>query len=508
MSILKTRWSTPLILALALLLRLLFLGLKPPHFDEGVNGWFVDQMTKNGYFHYDPANYHGPLHFYVLFLSQTLFGRSIWSLRVPIVLVSVATIYLMMLFDRFLGRPASQLAALALAVSPAAVFYSRYAIHESWLVFFLILTLFGGLGLWKYGAKSYLWGVTYGLTGLVLTKETYILHVTAFLLAGLFLWFWEKLSPSADDSPPTAQQWTRRDVVICSVTALALILFFYSGTLLDFKSLRGLYQTYAAWFQTGAQGHGHEKPFYYWVYPLMARYEALALVGILGSLYLLWPRQNRWLRYIAIYGCGTLTAYSLIHYKTPWCIISLLWPFFFVYASLATKWSETWPRLSHLITSLLLAMSLGWTIWLNFFHYTDEKEPYVYVQTLDDIFKLTRPLQQLTQANPENYHLSAHILVSSYHPLPWLLGDFTGIGYYGDDRKPDQYDGDFLLVEESRVKEAEKALHESYFTEPLQLRASQDPSKLYLNVRRFGSLFPNRVPDIQHQPVSGSTPAK
>ena len=46
--------------------------MKPPHFDEGINGWFVDQMMKNGFYRYDPTNYHGPLHFYVLFLSQTL----------------------------------------------------------------------------------------------------------------------------------------------------------------------------------------------------------------------------------------------------------------------------------------------------------------------------------------------------------------------------------------------------------------------------------------------------
>ena len=24
-------------------------AMKPPHFDEGINGWFVDQMTKNGF---------------------------------------------------------------------------------------------------------------------------------------------------------------------------------------------------------------------------------------------------------------------------------------------------------------------------------------------------------------------------------------------------------------------------------------------------------------------------
>ena len=63
-----------LILALAAFLRFFLLGIKPPHFDEGINGWFVDQVMKNGFYRYDPTNYHGPLHFYVLLL----FAEFVW----------------------------------------------------------------------------------------------------------------------------------------------------------------------------------------------------------------------------------------------------------------------------------------------------------------------------------------------------------------------------------------------------------------------------------------------
>ena len=64
-----------LILALAAFLRFFLLGIKPPHFDEGINGWFVDQVMKNGFYRYDPTNYHGPLHFYVLLL----FAEFVWT---------------------------------------------------------------------------------------------------------------------------------------------------------------------------------------------------------------------------------------------------------------------------------------------------------------------------------------------------------------------------------------------------------------------------------------------
>ena len=81
-----------MIIGFGAFLRILLLGIKPPHFDEGINGWFVDQMIKNGFYRYDPTNYHGPLHFYFLFLSQTLFGRNLWALRLPVVLVSIGCI--------------------------------------------------------------------------------------------------------------------------------------------------------------------------------------------------------------------------------------------------------------------------------------------------------------------------------------------------------------------------------------------------------------------------------
>src|ERR1051326_7731923 len=79
----EAEWAPWIIVALAAFLRFFLLGIKPPHFDEGINGWFVDQLVKTGFYRYDPTNYHGPLHFYVLMLSQTLFGRNLWGPAPP-----------------------------------------------------------------------------------------------------------------------------------------------------------------------------------------------------------------------------------------------------------------------------------------------------------------------------------------------------------------------------------------------------------------------------------------
>jgi hypothetical protein len=161
-------------------------------------------------------------------------------------------------------------------------------------------------------------------------------------------------------------------------------------------------------------------------------------------------------------------------------------------------------------------VSFGYAISLNYFHCSSfieanwdsnrplttnlrkffRSEPYVYVQTYNDIFKLTRPLLELAHANPQFYHLVGHILRPSPYPLPWILGDFPRIGYYEHDNNPPDLDADFLLVEESKIPEVEKKLRGTYYTEPLTVRPYQDPSKLYLRAGVFKNFFPGRLPDF------------
>src|SRR5947207_6486398 len=181
-------WRPWLIVGLAAALRFFLLGIKPPHFDEGINGWFVDQMVKNGFYRYDPTNYHGPLHFYVLFMSQTLLGRNIWALRLPVIIVSVVCVWLTLRFEPIVGTRISRWAAVAMAVSPGFVFYGRYSIHEVWMQLSSMLLILGLLGMWRFGTRSYLWCAGMGLTGMILTKETYVIHAACAALAVVATW--------------------------------------------------------------------------------------------------------------------------------------------------------------------------------------------------------------------------------------------------------------------------------------------------------------------------------
>src|SRR5207237_2308896 len=276
---LESDWMFWTILLLATALRFFLLGIKPPHFDEGINGWFVDQMLKNGFYKYDPTNYHGPLHFYVLFLSQNLLGRNLWALRLPVVLVSVASVWLVMRFDRVLPRDVARLAALAMAISPGFIFYGRYSIHEAWLLLFSMMFIFGLLGLWREGTLTYLWFTGIGITGMILTKETYIIHLGCALIA-LAMAYVSALVIPAEGSAPAPQKWNSVDFAVVCLTGIGVIVFFYSGTFFHWNGLKDLFRTFHAWFETGSSGHGHETPLYY-LLNLIARYEWPVYAGVI-----------------------------------------------------------------------------------------------------------------------------------------------------------------------------------------------------------------------------------
>ena len=128
-------------------------------------------------------------------------------------------------------------------------------------------------------------------------------------------------------------------------------------------------------------------------------------------------------------------------------------------------------------------------------------EPYIYVQTYNDVWKLTKPVLRLAKANPTYYQMVGHLIRTSTYPLPWMLGDFTKVGYYEHNNMPDKVDGDFLLVQEDKIQEVESKLHGSYYTELMTIRPYQDYSKLYFNAKTFYKIFPGRVPEFTGKPA-------
>ena len=147
-----------LVLAVAAILRVLYLELKPLHHDEGVNGFFLLGLLRQGKYQYNPSNYHGPtLYYFTLPLASFADSHhwlSTWVLRSVTVAFGVATVWLALCLRRYIGAVGALACAALLAVSPGMVFFSRYYIHEMLFVFFTLGIVVGALRFYEGGATE------------------------------------------------------------------------------------------------------------------------------------------------------------------------------------------------------------------------------------------------------------------------------------------------------------------------------------------------------------------
>lgn len=127
--------ASAVIIAVGAFVRLVALGLRPFHHDEGVNGWFLTNLLRDGHYHYDPANYHGPTLYYISLAFSEVFGLDTRVERVSVAVWGILSIVLVLYLRRQMGRIGALAAAAFVALSPGLVFISRYFIHETFFAF-------------------------------------------------------------------------------------------------------------------------------------------------------------------------------------------------------------------------------------------------------------------------------------------------------------------------------------------------------------------------------------
>jgi len=504
MRVLQKYWCPITIVIIAAILRTWAIEIKPPHFDEGINGWFADQMKTTGYYNYNPENFHGPFYFYLVYTAQALFGRELWALRLPAILGSLCGIIILLRSSQIFGKVTAYTAALMLAVSPAAVFYGRYSIHESWFATFIILTVLGFIGMWKLGTSKYLAWFIFGIAGMLLNKETYIIHIGCLGAAYCTLLCYNRFVP-ATESKWAIQQWNRQSAVYYSLSAIFLIVAFYSGWFLNLHGIVEFGRGLSAWVHTGTAQSGHAKPFFYW-FSLMGRYELVTLVGTLCCIRYMF-KSNAQLRFLAIYGAGALLAYSIVAYKTPWCILAIQWPFLILLGSIISEACDMTknhkgPLLAVASFGILLpSLSVG--LPLNFKNFDKDTEPYVYVQTIRDIAIATSPIISAAGKDATRYNAKGAVLLSSYYPLPWVFGDFQNIGYSANNKVVK--DIDFVITEKAKAAEVESQLGGNYYAADFRLRGAQDMCRVYLKADIYKDfLLKTKIYELKSYTRAGS----
>jgi len=480
-------------LLFAAVLRLILLDNKPIHFDESINMWFVQRIMEDGFFKYDPTNYHGPLMFYMIHLMQLFTGFDFIATRWVAAIFSFLTLALLW-FGPQKHRRAFRWASLLLLLSPAMGFYGRSGIHESSFVFFQVLGFMSFHYLLEKDFKKFWWSFVASLLGMMALKETFVVLILALIPAFAMVAVLERKTINyAAWTQSMIASFKTREVYMPLFAMLLLFLGVYSGFGAHPKGLADFFVALMPWLKTGVHGSGHEKEFLHWS-KLLGTNEIAIVVGFFAALPL--ALKHQWLRFYIVTTFFLWLIYSLIPYKTPWCIISILWPFAlvtgFALDEITTRWPG-WPRYA------TLAVLAGLGAWEAKVHYQlvyrnpiEMVHPYVYVNSTYQMKEFIAQTQELVKEQPLLREQVVQVSTEESWPIPVVFKKFYNLSYFKTDQRLEE-NAVLYMVDpkdqqtlEEKLKGTGKAAEYKMFT--LDVRQSRSPILVY--VRR--DLFENK----------------
>lgn len=447
------------IMAVAAIVRLCNLSLVPFHHDEGVNGNFLVHLVRDGAYRYDPQNYHGPTLYYfsaiIPWITRFLFGVSAqdnyglttFNTRLVTALFGLGTIWLVLSLRRRLGSIASLAAAALLALSPGAVYLSRYFIHESLFVFFTLGIVVAAIKYYDDRHPVYLILAAASVALLFATKETSIISLSVLLIAlvstHLYKWLWRATGFEAKGLSPSQWIQTTTDrlggpaklaITACIAVALCIVIgiLFYSSFFTNWKGVSDSLKTFEIWKKTGMEAHVHdERTYIRW---LMEEESTLLLLGTLGAIAVVIKPKNSFALFCALWAFGILTAYSLVPYKTPWLALNFIVPFAIISGyAFQSIYEYTGKELSRplvLVGVLALSICSYQMIVLNFFKYDDDHYAYVYAHTRRELLDMLDDIDKVAQRNGTGFDTGITIASPEYWPLPWYFRNYKRVGYY------------------------------------------------------------------------------
>jgi len=400
-------------------LRLPLLGARPMHADEAILADKLGTLLSTGAFPYDPLDYHGPVLAYLAWVPAHLTGRTTYAALTEAVLraaPAAAGILLALsplLLAPAIGCTAAFAAAALAAVSPALVYYSRDYIPEVplalWTALLLAALMRPGIG-WRALA-----GVAAGL--MIATKETAVLALASAAIA------------YAAATRLRRPDW--RGVAAFLIAWAAAV-----SILLPPPWKWGMLAHAAgAYLERGVGGGLHLHPWYayfQWLAGWRYRFtEGPILVLAAAGLAAAWRNKSPALRFLALYAVSLAVLYSALHYKTPWCAVSLLYALALLagagVAALAGRW-----RTGTILAATAVAAALAWQAWMAAVPYAaDPRNPWAYAQTGTGVFAIRDRVEEFAGVAPEGRNIAIDIYTrENLWPLPWYFRTYPNVRWW------------------------------------------------------------------------------
>jgi len=237
------------------------------------------------------------------------------------------------------------------------------------------------------------------------------------------------------------------------IAALVVSALFYSSFLSNPIGILDSFRTYTTYLNRAGQNQLHIHPWYFYLKMLLYfKYgsgpvwsEALIVIlAVVGFIIAIRGKglagvNFHLLRFIAFYTLVMTVVYSMIPYKTPWCLLGFLHGMILLAAVGAVGIIKAVPTvLPRLIIALILfaaSVHLCFQAYLSSYkYYADSRNPYVYAHPTTDVFTITKRVKELAEVHPNGLSMPVQVICpgGDYWPLPWYFRRFDKVWWWTD----------------------------------------------------------------------------
>jgi uncharacterized protein (TIGR03663 family) len=494
-----------LIVLFALIIRLFDLGDRVFHHDESIHASFTLKLLENGQYSYNPA-YHGPFLFHSTALVFHILGINDTTARLIPVFFGVATIAVLFLFKKELGKRGVLWSAFLLSFSPSMVYFSRFFRNDMIIVFCTLAIVAGGAryveNLHSPKRFPYLILVASSLAIAVSSKENAYLVILMFgAYAGIYFsyrfysdWKKEKLSlKKALRLKSSALLPFLPEILISGILFLFIVMFFYTSL---FRNNVSPFSIVERAFSHWMEMHKIERiggPFYYYI-PILLVYESpIIFFGTVGLVHFLKNKNKNipFFLFLSYWAIASLILYSYLQEKVPWLVVHIVLPFGILAGAYLGEFSSLTPvkekqisrkedrnseadeisisgrnnsRTRTLLAGVLaftLIISLVQCISVNFYRSMEADELMTHTQASPDIRELMEKIEGFNRG-PENIKLDVVDPYNLYWPLPWYLRDYEKAAYSRNTPTNTKYDAIIVPAAYKMYREIPKEEFSSY----------------------------------------------
>jgi uncharacterized protein (TIGR03663 family) len=456
------------ILLIGSFLRLYKLDNRPAHFDEG-GGHAIGSraLMERGEYIYNP-DFHGPFLYHITALFFFLFGMSDITLRITQAIFGIATIAVLWFLKDHVKKETMLVLSLLIALSPSLVYYSRFAVHDSYFVFFTMACLVFLYLYSKTKESRYIYLFSACLAFLFTTKENAYITVAAmvayFGLEFLIEFFNTKGSISKILKKNTYLNWikdNKKEIFISFVIFLSIFSIFYTSFFRYPQNfVTAIKEPFIHWFTKTRTQHGFFQPYSFYLRILEEYDTTIFIFGLLGILLPVFVR-NHYTKFASFFSAFNLVVYLLMPYKEPNNVVHIVMPLAVSGAVFIEYVNDKIKKYVILLLILLSFYSLYVTWQTSFVKYADENNYLVYVQTVDDVKPLLKLVERITKERGKNISIVVNIPETEY-PLSWYFRDYAKVSYFSENIGPKDWkniiwSGDGKAIWDSEAKTGSKS---------------------------------------------------